>query len=72
MIKEVIEDVYRISEFTWSIERFCTPLESVRKSAGQVDLSPFSADRCCVRKNPSLYLERVGAEGGGSKTNRTA
>ena len=40
-------------------------IESVRKSAGQVDLPPFSADRCCVSKNSSLYLERVGAGGWG-------
>ena len=48
IIKEVIEDFYRISEVTWRIERFCIPLESVRKSAEQIDLPPFSADRCCV------------------------
>ena len=48
IIKEVTEEFYRISEVTWRIERFCTPLESVRKSAGQADLPPFSADRCCV------------------------
>ena len=73
IIKEVIEDFYRTSEVTWRIERFCTPLESVRKLAGQVDFPPFSADRCCGSKNSSPYLERVGAGGrGGGKTNRTA
>ena len=73
IIKEVIEDFYRISEVTWRIERFCTPLEYVRKSTGQVDLPPFCADRFCVSKNSSPYLERVRAGGrGGGKTNRTA
>ena len=68
IIKEVIEGFYRISEVTWGTERFCTPLESVRKLAGQVDLPPFSPDRCRVTKNSSLCLERVGAgERGGGK-----